>query len=129
MAYGLICTVVLVISSAFAYMGVWFVFGFGLIEIAALGIALYYYARHATDQEQIALSADCLLIEWIEAGQHLSVTLDPTWTRIVIPDRRRTLIALESKGVKVEVGAFVSEQIRRRVATELHQQLRRHAAR
>lgn len=126
LAYGMLCGCVLIISCAFAYSGVWFVFGFGVLEITALGIALLYYARHATDQEHIALSDDGLVIERIEAGHHQRMLLEPCWTRIMVPTRPRTLIALESKGVRIEVGAFVSEPVRRQVATELRQQLRRH---
>ena len=45
--------------------------------------------------------------------------------RVVVPDeRRRTLIRLESRGVKVEIGRFVNEARRRQVARELRQALR-----
>lgn len=123
-AYGLLCAAVLAIGLAFAWRGIWFVFAFGLLEIIGLGVALLYYARHATDQERIALSDGCLRVERIEAGRVRQIVLDPCWTRIAVPTRRRTLIALESRGVKVEIGAFVSEEIRRNVAKELRQQLR-----
>ena len=123
LAYALLCGVVLAISLAFAWNGIWFVFGFGLVEISALGIALLYYARHATDQEHIALSEDCLVVERTEAGKAYRTRLDPGLTRITVPTRRRMLIALEAQGVQIEVGAFVSEDIRRRVAKELRQQL------
>ena len=124
LAYGLLCSGVMIISLAFAWAGLWFVFGFGLIEVGAVGVALLYYARHANDQEHIALSDDRLLIERTEAGMLRRTVLDPSWTRIAPPGRRK-LITLESRGVKVEVGAFVSEDIRRCVATELRQQLKR----
>ena len=123
-AYGVLCVFVLAIGGAFALRGVWFVTAFAVVEIAALAIALLHYARHATDQEHIALSEGCLLIERIEAGQLQQTRLDPYWTRITLPGRRRTLIELEARGVKIAVGGFVSQEQRQQVATELRSALR-----
>ena len=123
-AYGMLCAVVLVIGCAFALQGVWFVFLFALVEIGAVVLALLHYARHATDREHIALSDNCLLIERIEAGRVQAIRLDPCWTRIMVPCRRRSLIGLESRGVTVEVGCFVSEEARLKVAQELRRELR-----
>lgn len=123
-AYGTLCAVVLAVGLVFTLRGAWFVFAFALVEVLAVMVALRHYARHATDQEHIALSDGCLLIERIEAGHLKQVRLDPCWTRIVLPERKRTLIQLESRGVKVEIGEFVSEEARRKVAQELRQELR-----
>ncbi len=127
-AYGMLCAFVLSIGVAFALHGVWFVFAFAVAEIAAFALALLHYARHATDQEHIALSDGCLLIERIEAGALQQIRLDPYWTKICVPSRRRTLIALESRGIKVEVGAFVSQEERQKVAQELRRELRASSA-
>lgn len=123
-AYGLLCVFVLAIGFGFALIGIWFALAFAVIEIGAVALALLHYARHATDQEHIALSEGCLLIERIEAGQLQQVRLDPCWTKIAVPSRRRSLIQLESRGVKVEVGGFVSEEARQKVAQELKRELR-----
>lgn len=123
-AYGMLCAFVLAIGFAFAATGVWFVFVFAVMEIVAVAFVLLHYARHATDQEHIALSEGCLLIERIEAGELRQIRLDPCWTKIVVPDRSCTLIRLESRGVKVDVGAFVSQEERQKVARELRRELR-----
>ncbi len=123
-AYGLLAAVVLAIGFAFALYGVWMVLAFALLEVCARALALLHYARHASDREHIALSEACLLVERIEAGQLRQTRLDPYWTRIATPTRRRALITLESRGVRVEVGGFVSEEIRERVARELKRELR-----
>ncbi len=123
-AYGVLFTFVLVVSLAFALHGIWIVFAFAVLEITVVVTALLYYARHALDQERVFLSADCLRIERIEAGRVQHFTLDPYWTRIAVPQKRRQLIALESRGVKVELGSFVSEPVRRMVAQELQASLR-----
>lgn len=123
-AYGMMCAFVLAIALAFALQGIWFVFAFAVTEIVVLAWALLHYARHATDQEHVALSEGCLLIERIEAGALQQVRLDPYWTRIAVPSRTCSLIALESRGVKIEIGAFVSQEEREKVAQELRRELR-----
>lgn len=123
-AYGMLCAVVFMIGCGFALQGVWLVFAFAAIEIGAVALALLHYARHATDQEHIALSESCLLVERIEAGQLQQVKLDPHWTRIVLPGQRRSLILLESRGVQVEIGGFVSAEAREKFGLELRRELR-----
>jgi uncharacterized membrane protein len=123
-AYGLLCLFVLAIGAVFLLHGLWIVFAFALLESLAVGLALLKYARHATDHEHIALSDGCLLVERVEAGEVEQVRLDPCWTRIALPSRKHTLIQLESRGVKVEIGGFISEEKRQQVAEELRKQLR-----
>jgi uncharacterized membrane protein len=123
-AYGMLSLFTFAIASAFALHGMWVVLAYAVLETCGLALALLHYARHATDQEHISLSDGCLLVERFQAGQREQVRLDPYWTRIGLPTRRRTLIQLESRGVKVEVGVFVSEELRRKVADELRAELR-----
>lgn len=123
-AYGMLCLFTFAVAAAFALAGLWLVFAYAVLETLGLAVALLHYARHATDHEHIALSDSCLLVERIEAGELEQVRLDPYFTRIAIPTRRNTLIGLESRGVKVEVGGFVSEELRRQVAQELRARLR-----
>lgn len=123
-AYGALLTLTLAVSLAFASQGIWIVFAFALLEVTVVVTALLYYARHALDQERIVLSDDCLHIERTEAGQVKSFALDPYWTRILVPEKRRQLIALESRGVRIELGSFISEPARKVVARELQATLR-----
>lgn len=123
-AYGALCLLTFAVASAFAVRGMWLVPAYAVLETGGLALALLHYARHATDHEHIALSEGCLLVERIEAGQCRQVRLDPYWTRIGVPARRHGLIRLEARGVSVDVGAFVSEETRHRVAAELRAQLR-----
>ncbi len=124
LAYGMLGAIMLLIGLAFALSGVWFVAAFAVVEIGCIALALLHYARHATDREHIALSEGCLLIEREEAGQRQAIKLDPCWTRIELPDDRQPLIRLQSCGVSVEVGGFVSEETRQQVALELRRELR-----
>jgi uncharacterized membrane protein len=127
LAYGALGGVTLLIGLAFALSGLWMVLLFALIDIVALSLALFCYARHATDSEHIVLGATCLRIERTEADQVRVVELEPCWTRIGMPDRQRHLIALEAGGVKVEVGSFVGEEARLQAAEEIRSTLRTHS--
>lgn len=123
-AYGALCLFTFLIASVFAARGMWLVLAFAALETCGLGVALLHYARHALDHEHIALSEGCLLVERIQGGACEQVKLDPYWTRISLPSRSHRLIQIESRGVRLEVGGFVSDDTRRRVAGELRAQLR-----
>ena len=124
-AYALLCFGSLAIALGFLFHGIWLVLAFSLLELTLVGLALLVYARHATDHERIALSESGLLVVRVLADRRELTRLDPLWTRVVVPDeRRRTLIQLESRGVKVEIGRFVDATRRRQVARELRQALR-----
>ena len=123
-AYGALSLFTFTIASAFAVHGMWMVLAYAVLESGGLAIALLYYARHALDHEHIALSEGCLLVERVQGGACEQVRLDPYWTRINVPTRRQSLIQIESRGVRLEVGCFVSDEMRRKVADELRAQLR-----
>jgi uncharacterized membrane protein len=124
LVYGSLCGGVLMFSLVFAVRGLWLVLAFALLETVGVALALLQYARHATDHEHIALSDGCLLVQRVEAGRVQEIRLDACWTRIAAPTRHRSLIRLESRGVKVEIGCFVSEEVREQVAQELRRELR-----
>ncbi|WP_167221722.1 DUF2244 domain-containing protein [Massilia rubra] len=126
-AYGALCGFLVAIALAFALYGAWFVFAFVLLEIGVLAAALLHYARHAGDYETVAFSEGGLVVERVEAGKLERIRLEACWTRIAMPDSRRGLIALEARGVKVEIGGFVGEELRRQVAQELRRELRSRA--
>lgn len=123
-AYALPCLVSFAIAGVFAAVhGAWCVLAYALLETAVVALAFVSHARHVTDQEHIALTDGCLLIGRIEAGRLEQTRLDPYWTRIALPNRARDLIRLEAKGVRIDIGRFVTEEKRRQVAQELRQAL------
>lgn len=117
--YGMLCLASFLVAAAFAMAGAWQIFIFSAIEMTAVGIAFLAYARHATDHERIALSADCLLIEQVKAGTVQQTRLNPYRTRVVSPRDPGDLIHIEADGVKMELGRFVTAARRDRVAREL----------
>ena len=123
-AYAALCLLSLSVATYFSVQGAWYIFGFSILELSAVGLAFLHYARHATDREHIALTDDCLLVELIQAEQAQQYRLDVRWARIELPGAYRDLIGLEAKGVRVEVGRFLTERKRREFAHELKHELR-----
>lgn len=122
-AYGLQCCLSLSAAVAMTLRGAWYVLIFSFLEIALLGWALLYHARHAGDHEHIALGDNFLLVETVDGRRTAEIRFDPRTTRIVPPTRTRGLIRLQGDKVQVDIGRFVSEGRRRQVAAELQLQL------
>lgn len=124
LAYGVLCLMSFAVASVFvAIHGAWCVLAYAALEMLMAAVAFVCYARHATDEEHIALVDGCLVIGRVEAGRVEQTRLDPYWTRVAAPHCARDLINLEARGVRIEVGRFVTEAKRRQVAQELRQAL------
>lgn len=124
LAYSVPCIVAFVVACIFTLHGAWYVMAYAVLEALLVALAFINYARHATDHEHIVLMDDCVLVERFEAEQVQRIRLDRYWTRITLPSRAEDLIKLEAKGIKIEVGRFVTKSKRRRVAKELRNELR-----
>ena len=129
MVYAALCSVSLAVAVLFTLRGAWYILGFAVLELAAVGLAFLQYGRHATDRERIVLSEDTLLIELIQAEQASPHRLNPRTAQVELPDANRGLIVVEAAGVRVEVGRFLTSWRRREFARELDDALRhaRHA--
>jgi uncharacterized membrane protein len=123
LVYSALSTTCLLVASFFALRGVWYILGFAVLEIFAVGVAFFLFARHATDREHITLTDDCLLVELIRREEVWRYRLDPRTTRVEPPPMSGGLIGLRSNGVKVEVGQFLTERNRREFARELRNAL------
>lgn len=121
--YGLLCAVSLAISVFFVIRGTWIILGFSILEQAAVAYAFIYYARHARDREYIALHDDRLLVEIVQAEKVRQFRLSRRETAIRFMASTR-LICLESAGICVEVGRFLTEGKRRTFMRELRREMR-----
>ena len=124
LAFGSLCLLTLAIGAGFALIGAWPMFGFAWLDVLCVVLALRHYTRHALDYEHVRLAEGSLLIERVDAGVVERIRLDSCWTRIALPERPRALIRLEARGVKVELGRYVSEETRREVGEQLRRALR-----
>lgn len=126
--YASLCLASLVVAGLFAWRGAGYVFGFALLEMAAVGLAFLTYARHAADREHIVLDDDCLLVELIVTERVRQFRLNRHLTRVEMLPARRALVRLAAAGQHIEVGRFLTESKRRAFAQELEQELRRDLA-
>lgn len=123
MMFFISLSVVSLVVAAIAWdVGGSFVMPFTAIELGSVAIALLVYARHATDRECVRLSPQCLQVEWENAGVVQSVSFNPHWVRISLPDSG--LIALSSAGKTVYVGRFTRPERRVLLAKDLRAALR-----
>jgi uncharacterized membrane protein len=118
-AYALMCILSFAVAAAFLLVGFWYILVFTGLEMTAVAAAFLYYARHATDYEHIVLANGSLLVEKVSAGHMQTVQLDTCWLRLQMPRRPGELIHLESRGVAVDIGTFVTIPHRRALAQEL----------
>lgn len=123
LVYSALSTTCLLVASFFALRGAWYILGFAVLEIFAVGVAFFLFARHATDREHITLTDDCLLVELVQREEIRQYRLDPRTTRVEPPVVPGELIGLQSNGVKVEVGQFLTERNRREFVRELRNAL------
>jgi uncharacterized membrane protein len=122
--YTSLCIVSLGIASFFWARGATLVMPFAWAELVGFGLALFIYARHATDFEHIDLSRGRLTVEHI-SGMHIErVEFEPAWVRVEPRDGDRSLIELSGQGKHISVGRFVRPELRRQLAEELRLALR-----
>jgi uncharacterized membrane protein len=124
MVYAALCSVSLVVAVVFTLRGAWYILGFAILELAAVGLAFLQYGRHATDRELITLIGDTLSIELVRAERSQQYQLDSRHARVVMPGTGNDLIAVESRGLRVEVGRHLATWKRREFARELSLALR-----
>lgn len=125
LVYALLCAATLGIALAFTWRGAWMVLAFALLETAAVGAALLHYCRHALDHERIRLGEGCLLVEHADGTRRSAVRLDPSHARVSLPDAgMRTLVLIEARGVRVEIGRFLTPSARIELVRSLRTALR-----
>jgi uncharacterized membrane protein len=121
--FAILCAVSLTVALVFTLRGAWYILVFSVLELSAVGFAFLIYARHATDREYIALVEDCLLVEFVHAGKTSRFRLDLHKIQIEPAGSHRKLVRLESSGIRVDVGRYLTEWKRREFALELRQEI------
>ncbi len=109
-------------------LGFWLILPFAGLELLALGSGLYVVACRCYECEVISISEDSIHIERGRGHPHQHWTVGRGWARVVLercpkawyPSR----LLIRSHGRAVEVGRFLEEQERERLADELTRSLR-----
>lgn len=122
--YASLCVVSLGIAACFWALGATMVMPFAWAELLALGACLLVYARHAADQERIALSRERLTVEYRHGGHVDCAEFQPPWVRVEPGCGDDSLIELSGRGVRIEVGRYVRPELRGDLAREFRAALR-----
>ena len=122
--YLSLCCVSLLIGTFFWLQGAVFVLGFAWLEVMAVGLAFFMYARHAADGEWISIEGSRIVVECETAGRRERAEFDRQWVRIEPIADDRSLIEVSGRGRSVEVGRFVRPEPRLSLAQEIRRALR-----
>lgn len=123
--YLSLCGVSLGIAGVFWFQGATLVMPFAVAEVLAVGAALWVYARHVGDREQIELRSDRLTVVHASGSQVVRVEFLPAWVRVEPEHGDDSLIELSGQGRAISVGRFIRPDQRRELADELRWALRR----
>ena len=123
--YASLCAVSLGIATLFVLQGAPFVLFFAGVELTAVGVALFIFARHAGDRETLVLAGRALSVE-----QHIGNRIDRTeftaeWLTVEPAAGQGSLVQLSGEGQTVRVGRFLRPELRPAFARELRRALRR----
>ncbi|MBC7681682.1 MAG: DUF2244 domain-containing protein [Ferruginibacter sp.] len=122
--YASICVVSMGIATFFWVQGAKLVLPFAWMELVAVGAAFLVYSRHATDGERISLQGTQLVVELENAGRLERAEFRREWVRIEPKTGDRSLIEVSGQGRSVEVGRYVSPELRSALAREIRMALR-----
>lgn len=122
--YASLCVVSLAIATVFWFQGAVLVLPFAWLELAAVGLAFFVYARHAADREHILLQGRRLVVELENGGRLERAEFHRDWVRVEPGADDRSLIEVSGQGRRMSVGRYVRPELRPALARELRQALR-----
>ena len=121
--YLFTCVVALAIGIFFTLQGMWLVLPFSGLEMLALGYCLYLTSRKVYRREVITLDRHCTRVEKGVQQVRESWEFETPWVRLVDERTgargRRRKLALGSHGNYVEVGEFLDNSEKDRLAFQL----------
>ena len=94
------------------------------LELLAVGVAFWIFARHASDGERISLEGSRLVVELESGGRLQRAEFNRDWVRVEPKNGGRSLIQLSAQGRSVEVGRYVLPELRSALAREIRMALR-----
>lgn len=126
--YSVLCGISFVVAAFWWWHGAYLVMPFAAIELLAAGAAMLVYARHATDNESIALRGGRLTVEHASGDRLVRVEFEPQWVRVEVKADRAagngSLVELSGQGRKIAVGRYLRPELRGELANELRMALR-----
>jgi uncharacterized membrane protein len=118
-----LASVCLVVAILFAACGFWLVLPFAGAEVAALVMGFYLCARSGRTVEVVYIEEDRVAVEKGQPGTLRICEFKRPWARIVLRPariaRHPSQLVVGSHGKQVQLGAFLTEDERTRLAGEL----------
>lgn len=115
----------LIPAVVFAALGAWLILPFAGLEALALLATYYWIARHAHDAESLVIRGNAVALAVRENAQTRHFEFNRAWVRVVVEQQRwATRLALRSHGKSVEVGRYLDDGSRRKLARTLQACLR-----
>jgi uncharacterized membrane protein len=126
--YFALCGISLAVAAFWWWHGAALVMPFAALELLAVGAAMLAYARHAADNESIALRGGRLTVEHVSGNRRVRVEFEPRWVRVEVKSvpgaGDGSLVELSGQGRKIAVGRYLRPELRRELANELRMALR-----
>ncbi len=121
------CLVSGTIATGMAMLGYWLVLPFAGLEVLVVGASLYVVACRCYECEVISITEDSIEVERGRRRLRQRGTLKRTWTQVCLERRaagwQPTRLVIRSHGRSIEVGRFLNEDERGRLAVELARSL------
>ncbi len=128
LAFVGIAVVCLSIASVFAVLGMWPVLPFAGAEVIVVGIGFYLSALGGREMEVVSVGGDKVAVEKGRRQVRQRWELQRAWAqiRLLAPKIRwyPSRLVIRSHGKAVELGKFLNEQERRRLAGQLQRAIR-----
>jgi uncharacterized membrane protein len=128
MVFAGLCVVTLVATVPLVAVGCWLVLPFAGLELLVVGIGLYRVICRCHECEVICVAADSIRIERGRRGPRQRWVLARAWAQVVLKVCPRqwypSQLLIRAHGRVVEVGQFLVEEERRKLAQDLTRCLR-----
>jgi uncharacterized membrane protein len=127
--FGSLAVFSLIVAVVFAALGAWLILPFAGLEAMALYLAFDWVVRHSDDSESLAIRGDAVMLAVRENASTRHYEFNRVWVKLVVERRAHSTqsvrLALRSHGKEVEVGRYLDDGGRQRLARELKARLAR----
>lgn len=121
--YATLAGLCLVVAAAFTAMGFWLVLPFAGAEVVLLAAGFYLCALSGRVTEVIRIDEDRVAVERVGHGRRERCEFRRRWARILLLppaiDWYPSRLVIRSHGKQVQLGAFLTEAERRKLAADL----------
>lgn len=128
LVFGSLAALCLATAMGFALMGYWMALPFAGLEVGALAWALRVLRRREDDYESLSIDGDLVRLEW-RAGTHAERReMNRHWATVACDCRapgRNCRLSVSSHGRATEIGQYLSDEGRLKLAATLRSRLQR----